>query len=97
VAGRADLPETETPMEVRPIYHRHDATSKGHNVASFSVLRLEVDLQQRFHGRDVQVSWPDLMLDLGQVQLVTSDLTGVVPNAKTLFIRLNLLIIIIYF
>jgi hypothetical protein len=37
-------------------------------------LRLEVDLQQRLDDREVKVSWPDLMRDLGQVQSVLVEL-----------------------
>ena len=38
----------------------------GHIVASFLALRLEVELQQRLAEREVKVSWPDLMRDLGR-------------------------------
>jgi len=48
----------------------------GHIVASFPSLRLEVDLQQRLEEREVKVSWPDLMRDLGQVQSVPLELDG---------------------
>jgi hypothetical protein len=45
-------------------------------VASFLALRLEVDLQQRLDDREVKVSWPELMRDLGQVQSVLVELDG---------------------
>jgi hypothetical protein len=48
----------------------------GHIVASFLTLRLEVELQQRLEEREVKVSWPDLMRDLGQVQPVLVELDG---------------------
>ena len=35
-----------------------------------------MDLQQRFDDREVKVSWPDLMRDLGQVQSVLVELDG---------------------
>jgi len=63
-------------LEVRPLYHHRDDTSMGHIVASFPSLRLEVDLQQRLEEREVKVSWPDLMRDLGQVQSVPLELDG---------------------
>ena len=66
--------EQKSTLEVRPIYHHGDDTSIGHIVASFLALRLEVDLQQRLDERQVEVSWPDLMRDLGQVQSVLLDL-----------------------
>ena len=68
--------EQKSTLEVRPIYHQRDDTSMGHIVASFLALRLEVDLQQRLDDREVKVSWPDLMRDLGQVQSVLVELDG---------------------
>jgi Transposase DDE domain len=66
--------EQKSTLEVRPIYHHRDDTSIGHIVASFLALRLEVDLQQRLDERQVEVSWPDVMRDLGQVQSVWLEL-----------------------
>jgi hypothetical protein len=68
--------EEKSTLEVRPIFHHRDDTSIGHIVASFLALRLEVDLQRRLDEAAVEVSWPDLMRDLGQVQAVTVDLDG---------------------
>jgi hypothetical protein len=68
--------EEKSTIEVRPIYHHRDDTSIGHIVASFLALRLEVDLQRRLDERGVEVSWPDLMRDLRQVQAVDLDLDG---------------------
>jgi hypothetical protein len=67
---------TKSTLEVRPIFHHHDDTSIGHIVGCFLALRLEVDLQRRLDKAEVEVSWPDLMRDLGQVQAVTVDLDG---------------------
>jgi len=66
--------EQKSTLQVRPVYHQRDDTSMGHIVASFLALRLEVDLQQRLDERQVKVSWPDLLRDLGQVQAVTVEL-----------------------
>jgi hypothetical protein len=68
--------EEKSTLEVRPIYHHRDDTSIGHIVASFLALRLEVDLQHRLDEARVEVSWPDVMRDLHQVQAVTVDLDG---------------------
>jgi len=68
--------EEKSTLEVRPIFHHRDDTSIGHIVASFLALRLEVDLQRRLDAAKVDVSWPDLMRDLAQVQAVTVDLDG---------------------
>jgi len=67
---------TKSTLEVRPIFHHHDDTSIGHIVGCFLALRLEVDLQRRLDKAEVEVSWPDLMRDLAQVQAVTVDLDG---------------------
>ena len=66
--------EEKSTLEVRPIFHHRDDTSIGHIVASFLALRLEVDLQRRLDEAKVEVSWPDLMRDLSQVQAVSVDL-----------------------
>jgi hypothetical protein len=68
--------EEKSTLEVRPLYHHRDDTSIGHIVASFLALRLEVDLQRRLDERGVDVSWPDLMRDLSQVQAVEVELDG---------------------
>jgi hypothetical protein len=68
--------EEKSTLEVRPIFHHRDDTSIGHIVASFLALRLEVDLQRRLDEAKVEVSWPDLMRDLAQVQAVLVDLDG---------------------
>lgn len=68
--------EQKSTLEVRPLYHQRDDACIGHIVASFLALRLEVDLQQRLEKRGVEVSWPDLMRDLKQVQAVLVELDG---------------------
>lgn len=68
--------EEKCTLEVRPIFHHLDSTSIGHIVGCFLALRLEVDLQTRLDERHVDVSWPDLMRDLAQVQCVTVDIDG---------------------
>lgn len=68
--------EEKSTLEVRPIFHHRDHTSIGHIVASFLALRLEVDLQRRLEERGIEVSWPTLMRDLGQVQAVRVELDG---------------------
>jgi hypothetical protein len=68
--------ETKSTLNVRPIFHHRDDTSIGHIVAGFLALRLEVDLQKRLDGRGVDVAWPTLMRDLGQVQAVRLEADG---------------------
>ena len=68
--------EEKSTLKVRPIYHHRDDTSIGHIIASFLALRLEVDLQRRLDKRRIEVSWPTLMRDLGQVHAVRVKLDG---------------------
>ncbi|MEW6296084.1 MAG: IS1634 family transposase, partial [Candidatus Diapherotrites archaeon] len=68
--------EQKSTLQVRPLYHQRDDTCLGHIVASFLALRLEVDLQRRLEEQGAEVSWPDLMRDLQQVQAVTVELDG---------------------
>lgn len=68
--------EQKATLEVRPLYHQRDDTCIGHIAASFLALRLEVDLQARLDQRGAEVSWPDLMRDLKQVQSVIVELDG---------------------
>ena len=68
--------EQKSTLEVRPLYHQRDDTCRGHIVASFLALRLEVDLQRRLEERGAEVSWPDLMRDLQQVQSVIVEMDG---------------------
>lgn len=62
--------ETKSTLEVRPVFHHRDDTTIGHIVGCFLALRLEVDLQRRLDEREVDVAWPDLMRDLGEVRAV---------------------------
>jgi Transposase DDE domain len=68
--------QEKSALKVRPIYHHRDDTSMGHIVASFLALRLEVDLQRRLEGKEIDVSWPALMQDLSQVHAVNVELDG---------------------
>jgi hypothetical protein len=68
--------EQKSTLEVRPLYHQRDDACMGHIVASFLALRLEVDLQRRLEEQGAEVSWPDLMRDLQQVQSVIVELDG---------------------
>lgn len=77
--------ETKSTLEVRPIFHQNDETSIGHIVAGFLALRLEVDMQRRMEEKEMKVSWPNLMRDLGQVQAVRVELDG-----KTYILRTDL-------
>jgi transposase len=68
--------EQKSTLQIRPIYHQRDRQCVGHIVASFLALRLEVDLQRALDERSVEVSWPDLMGDLKQLQSVRMEMNG---------------------
>jgi len=68
--------EQKSTLEVCPIYHQCPHMAIGHIAASFLALRLEVDLQRRLDEREIEVSCPDLMRDLSQVQSIVLDLEG---------------------
>jgi len=68
--------EQKSTLEVRPIYHQKDSQCVGHIMASFLALRLEVDLQRALDERGIEVSWPELMGDLKQLQAVRMTLDG---------------------
>jgi len=68
--------EQKSTLEIRPIYHQRDRQCVGHIAASFLALRLEVDLQRALDERSMDVSWPDLMGDLKQLQAVRMELNG---------------------
>jgi hypothetical protein len=68
--------EQKSTLQIRPIYHQRDRQCVGHIVASFLALRLEVDLQRALDERSVDVSWPDLMGDLKQLQAVRMEMNG---------------------
>lgn len=75
--------EQKSTLEVRPIYHRCPYNAIGHIAASFLALRLEVDLQRRLDEKKVEISWPDLMRDMGQVHSVIVDLEGMRYRLRT--------------
>jgi transposase len=68
--------EQKSTLQIRPIFHQRDRQCVGHIVASFLALRLEVDLQRALDERSVDVSWPDIMGDLKQLQSVRMELNG---------------------
>lgn len=68
--------EQKSTLQIRPIYHQRDGQCVGHIVASFLALRLEVDLQRALDERSVDVSWPELMGDLKQLQAVRIQING---------------------
>jgi hypothetical protein len=57
-------------LETRPIYHRCDATIRGHVFCSFLALLLRQQLQGQLQERGHQFEWAQVMRDLERVQYV---------------------------
>src|SRR6266851_2539434 len=54
-------------IRTRPIYHRLDATIRGHVFCSFLALVLRQELQARLEKRGHDLEWADVIQDLGQL------------------------------
>ena len=54
-------------IHTRPIYHRLDATIRGHVFCSFLALVLRQELQARLEQRGHDLEWADVIQDLGQL------------------------------
>ena len=57
-------------LETRPIYHRRDATIRGHVFCSFLALLLRQQLQEQLQQRGHPFEWAEVMRDLERVQYV---------------------------
>lgn len=67
---------TKTLLETRPIFHKRDATIRGHIFCSFLSLVLLKELQDRLSSRGWQVEWKQLRDDLNELQEGTLPLGG---------------------
>ena len=72
-------------LETRPIYHKRDATIRGHVFCSFLALVLRQELQTRLEARGHKLEWADVMRDLEGVRYVE-----VVQGAKHFRLRSDL-------
>jgi transposase len=59
---------TKSLIHTRPIYHRLDATIRGHVFCSFLALVLRQELQARLERRGHDLEWADVIQDLDQLQ-----------------------------
>jgi len=55
-------------LGTRPIYHRCDATIRGHVFCSFLALVLRQELQSRLEQRGAELEWADVIQDLERLQ-----------------------------
>jgi hypothetical protein len=57
-------------LQTRPIYHKCDATIRGHVFCSFLALVLRQELQARLASRGPSPEWAEVIGDLDRLQLV---------------------------
>ena len=55
-------------LETRPVYHRNDATIRGHVFCSFLALVLHKELQERLDAQGHDLEWADVIADLEALQ-----------------------------
>lgn len=51
-------------LETRPVYHKYDATIRGHIFISFLALVLKYELEERLTARGWKLEWADVLRDL---------------------------------
>ena len=66
----------KTLLQTRPIYHRCDATIRGHVFCSFLALVLRQELQARLEERGHEFEWADVIGDLDRLQVVEVEQDG---------------------
>jgi transposase len=66
----------KTLLQTRLIYHRCDATIRGHVFCSFLALVLRQDLQSRLEEWGHKFEWADVIADLDRLQTVEVEQDG---------------------
>ena len=61
---------TKSVLETRPIYHKCDATIRGHVFCSFLALVLMKELEDRLAAKGWELEWADVLRDLAALRLV---------------------------
>ena len=59
--------QVKSVLETRPIYHRRDATIRGHVFCSFLALLLMKELQDRLAAAGLSLEWADVIRDLDRL------------------------------
>jgi hypothetical protein len=67
---------TKSILETRPIYHKCDATIRGHVFCSFLALRLKAELEHRLRERGETWEWAEILRGLEQLQEVEALFQG---------------------
>ena len=63
-------------LETRPIYHKCDATIRGHVFCSFLALVLRQELQARLEARGHDLEWAEVIRDVEELQVVEVEQDG---------------------
>lgn len=67
---------TKAILRTRPIYHKCDATIRGHVFCSFLALVLQKELAALCEEAGIQVEWAELLRDLDRLQEATIEKDG---------------------
>jgi len=67
---------TKSLLETRPIYHKRDATIRGHVFCSFLALVLRKELQDRLSAREHDFEWADVLRDLDALSVTEVERDG---------------------
>jgi transposase len=59
----------KTVLETRPIYHKCDATIRGHVFCSFLALVLMKELEDRLSAKGMELEWADVLRDLEKLRV----------------------------
>jgi len=70
-------------IDTRPIYHKRDATIRGHVFCSFLALVLKKELDYRLVSQGLQFEWADIKHDLKELQEVILEENGVSLAIRT--------------
>jgi len=60
-------------LRTRPVYHKYDATIRGHVFCSFLALILVKELQSQLEARGLKLEWKDVLRDLEKLQEIEVD------------------------
>jgi len=72
----------KTVLQTRPIYHKRDATIRGHVFCSFLALVLMKELEDRLWAKELNLEWADVLRDLEALRV-----TRLVSGAATCELR----------
>lgn len=70
-------------LQTRPIYHKCDATIRGHVFCSFLALTLRKELQARLEAKGLGLEWADVLRDLEALRVLTVKTDGPACQLRT--------------